>query len=206
MRMVLPVLVGLLITPQTPPSPFDPMPDPWREPGYNRFYWIPSPNVNQRPAGAPIDTIVIHSTVINTLERTTVAFNREASQVSAHFTIGRDGSYVQHVSTFDRAWHAGASVDVNGRANLNHYSIGIELVNLNDGKDPYPDAQLQVLRNIIRGLQRRHPIRQLVSHEYIAVPRGRKSDPAGFPWESLRDLGLPMYYGADNPHTKPATP
>ncbi|MDX2066642.1 MAG: N-acetylmuramoyl-L-alanine amidase [Fimbriimonadaceae bacterium] len=177
------------------PDPRDATPNPWKDPGYNRFLWIQSPNFNARPAGAIVDTVVIHSTVIPTLEATTRAFSRESSQVSAHFTIGRDGSFIMHVSTFERAWHAGVSTDAEGRKNLNDFSIGIELVNLNDGVQPYPDEQVQVLKNIINGLRRRFPIRQLVSHEYIAVPSGRKSDPKGFPWEKLKDLGLPMFYG-----------
>jgi N-acetylmuramoyl-L-alanine amidase/AmpD protein len=122
--------------------------------------------------------------------------------VSAHFTIGKDGSYIMHLSTFDRAWHAGKSNDAAGRDNVNNYSIGIELVNLNDGKDPYPPEQVQVLKNIINGLKRRFPLKQLVSHEFIAIPAGRKSDPLGFPWEKLKDIGLPMYYG-ENPKNKP---
>jgi N-acetylmuramoyl-L-alanine amidase/AmpD protein len=183
-----------------PSDPRDPMPSPWKDPGFAKFLWIQSPNFGPRPEGAIVDTVVVHSTVIPTLEQTTNAFLRESSQVSAHFTIGRDGSYVMHVSTFDRAWHAGVSVDPNGRTNVNHYSIGIELVNLNDGKQPYPKEQVQVLKWIIAGLKRRFPLKQIVSHEFIAVPAGRKSDPAGFPWESLKDLNLPMYFGK-NPAT-----
>lgn len=188
------------------PDPRDPMPVPWKEPGYNKFLWVQSPNFGPRPKDAVVDTIVIHSTVIPTLERTTVAFQREASQVSAHYTIGKDGSFILNVSTFDRAWHAGVSVDARGKKNLNDFSIGIELVNLNDGKDPYPDAQIQVLKNIIQGLRRRFPITQLVSHEFIAVPRGRKSDPANFPWIKLADLGLPMFYGENPAQPLPPEP
>jgi N-acetyl-anhydromuramyl-L-alanine amidase AmpD len=177
------------------PDPRDPVPVPWKDPGYNKFLWLQSPNFGPRPKDAVVDTIVIHSTVIPTLDLTTTAFQRVASQVSAHYTIGKDGSFILNVSTFDRAWHAGVSQDAAGRTNVNNYSIGIELVNLNDGKDPYPDAQIQVLHNIIGGLRRRFPIKQLVSHEFIAMPAGRKNDPIGFPWEKLKDFGLPMYYG-----------
>lgn len=172
-----------------------PMPSPWKDPGYMKIAWIQSPNYGPRPAGYDVDTVVIHSTVIPTLEKTTEAFQRVASQVSAHFTIGKDGSIVQNVSTFDRAWHAGVSTDHFGRQNVNHFSVGIELVNLNDGKDPYPQAQLDALRAIIAVLKRRFPIKQLTSHEYIAKPFGRKNDPTNFPWNKLKDLGLPLYYG-----------
>lgn len=171
-----------------------PMPNPWKDPGYMKLVWIQSPNFGPRPKDTIVDTIVIHSTVIPTLEKTTVAFQRTESQVSAHFSIGKDGSIVQNVSTFDRAWHAGVSKDPEGRSNLNNFSIGIELVNLNDGNDPYPEAQLDALKAIIKVMQRRFPIKQLVSHEYIAQPYGRKNDPKGFPWSSLKSFGLPMYF------------
>lgn len=177
------------------PDPRIPMPDPWVQPGYLQIWWIQSPNFGSRPVGSIVDTIVVHSTVIPTLEKTTQAFQRTASQVSAHFTIDRDGSIVQNVDTFARAWHAGVSKDASGRTNLNNDSIGIELVNLNDGKDPYPDAQIQALCGIIAEMRRRFPIRQIVSHEFIAQPPGRKSDPANFPWERLRYFGLPIYTG-----------
>lgn len=177
------------------------MPNPWVDPGYMKVVWIQSPNFGPRPEDAVIDTIVIHSTVIPTLERTTVAFQRTESQVSAHYTIGKDGSIVQNVSTWDRAWHAGVSRDHRGKENLNNFSVGIEIVNLNDGKDPYPQVQMDALKAIIKVLQRRHPIQFLTSHEYIAIPSGRKNDPKAFPWDQLKDLGLPMIYG-DNPKNK----
>lgn len=176
-------------------DPRMPMPKPWREPGYLKIWWIQTPNFGPRPKDAVVDTIVVHSTVIPTLEKTTEAFQRESSQVSAHFTIGRDGSIVQNLSTFDRAWHAGVSQDAFGKQNVNHYSIGIELVNLNDGKQPYPPEQLMALKGIIASMRRRFPIKQIVSHEFIATPIGRKNDPKNFPWSELSYFGLPMYYG-----------
>ena len=180
------------------PDPRVPMPKEWVDPGYLQIEWIQSPNCGHRPEGAVVDTIVVHSTVIPTLKATTEVFQRTASQVSAHFTIGKDGSIIQNVSTFDRAWHAGVSKDASGRTNLNHYSIGIELVNLNDGKDPYPAPQLQALCGIIAEMRRRFPIRQIVSHEFIAQPPGRKSDPKNFPWDRLRYFGLPIYTGENH--------
>jgi N-acetyl-anhydromuramyl-L-alanine amidase AmpD len=179
--------------PQDPRQPFT---ADWKDPGYNQLVWVQSPNFNERPLGAVVDTVVIHSTVIPTLKATVGAFVRVSSQVSAHFSIGKDGSIVMSVDPFLRAWHAGVSRDAEGRANLNHFSIGIELINLNDGKDPYPPAQMQALRNVIGALKRRFPIRQLVSHEFIAIPRGRKSDPRNFPWHELEECGLPMYHGS----------
>jgi len=183
----------------------------WKDPGYLNIEWIQSPNFGKRPHG-PFDvtTIVVHSTVIPTLQATTQAFQRDEAHnpaaVSSHFTIGKDGSIVQNVSTFARAWHAGASWDAAGRNNVNDYSIGIELVNLDDGKDPYPEAQIQALCGIIAEMKRRFPIKQIVSHEFIAQPPGRKQDPAGFPWKRLEYLGLPIYTGKNYQPKNPNAP
>lgn len=170
------------------------MPSPWVDPGFAKLIWVQSPNYGVRPAEAVVDTVVVHATVIPTLEETVAAFCRVKSQVSAHFTIGKDGSIVQNVSTFERAWHAGVSKDKEGRANVNDFSIGIELVNLNDGKDPYPEKQILALRYLIGALKRRFPLKYITSHEYIAVPHGRKTDPAGFPWEQLDGLDLELVH------------
>jgi N-acetylmuramoyl-L-alanine amidase/AmpD protein len=142
-----------------------------------------------------IDTIVVHHTAGPNLVGTVRWFENPESQVSAHFTVGKDGSIVQHVSTFDRAWHAGASRDHLGRENLNHFSIGIEMVNVGDGKDPWPKEQVEVVGFLIAAMKRRFPdIKYVTSHEFIALPWGRKIDPKGFPWESLRPLGLELVY------------
>ncbi len=192
------------------PDPKTPMPSKkdWKDPGYLKVEWIQSPNYGKRPHGIDdVTTIVVHSTVIPTLEETTEAFQHDEQHtpnpVSSHFTIGKDGSIVQNVSTFGRAWHAGKSWDAAGRNNVNDYSIGIELVNLDDGKDPYPEAQIQALCGIIAEMRRRFPIKQIVSHEFIAQPPGRKVDPNGFPWERLKYFGLPLYYGQNKTGPKP---
>lgn len=167
------------------------MPSPWVDPGYANLIWVQSPNFNRRPDPDLIDTIVLHSTVTPTLEATTRWFTSTESQVSAHFTIGKDGSIVQHVSTFYRAWHAGVSIDAAGRENVNHFSIGIELVNLNDGLDPYPLPQIEALTFLLDATRRRFPsLRFLTTHERVAQPKGRKSDPKNFPWQLLKGTGL----------------
>jgi len=140
----------------------------------------PSPNCDARPEGVTIDTIVLHATVLNTIEEVIEKFADPHSRVSAHYTIDRDGTLVCHVPERLRAWHAGESKMKDGRKGVNDFSIGIELVNLNDGKDPFPDAQIRALRQLLTAIVARHPIRHIVTHYECADPPGRKSDPAGF--------------------------
>lgn len=127
-----------------------------------------------------MDTVVLHATVLNTLEDVVEHFANPVTKVSAHYTIDRDGTVVSHVPEGMRAWHAGQSRMKDGRTSVNDFSIGIELVNLNDGQDPFPELQIQSMRNLVRGIAERHPIRHIVTHYECADPPGRKSDPNGF--------------------------
>jgi N-acetylmuramoyl-L-alanine amidase len=127
-----------------------------------------------------VDTVVLHATVLNTLDDVVAHFSNPDTQVSAHYTIDRDGSIVAHVPEDKRAWHAGASKMKDGRTGVNDFSIGIELVNLNDGLDPFPEEQIQAMRNLVRSIMARHPIRHIITHYECAEPFGRKSDPVGF--------------------------
>jgi N-acetyl-anhydromuramyl-L-alanine amidase AmpD len=139
----------------------------------------PSPNRAPRPEGIAIDTVVLHATVLDTAAEVCEHFGKSDPGVSAHYTIDRDGTIYKHVDETEKAFHAGTSEMPDGRTGVNDFSIGIELVNLNDGVDPYPAAQLQSLRNLLDEARSRHPIAFVMSHAEIARPPGRKSDPRG---------------------------
>lgn len=152
--------------------------------------FVPSPNWGMRSLGGGIDTVVVHATVINTMEGTQRAFlDDKVRRVSAHYVVDRDGSIVQMVDERVAAWHAGVS-ELGARTGVNDFSVGVELVNLNDGEDPYPDRQYLALARIIQDLRTRHdvPDSHIVSHAQIARPLGRKSDPLGFDFGRLRRL------------------
>jgi N-acetyl-anhydromuramyl-L-alanine amidase AmpD len=148
----------------------------------------PSPNCNERPAGIAVDTVVIHATVLDSLHEVVQHFSLPESQVSSHYTIDRDGTVVSHVPEDARAWHAGVSGMKDGRTNVNDFSIGIELVNRNDGSDPFPKEQIQAMRDLLKTIIARHPIRHIVPHYACAEPPGRKSDPVGFDKSWIKDL------------------
>jgi len=163
------------------PTPVTPTPAP------PPITWVGSPNFNSRPGPKTIWAIVIHSTASSSLEGVISWFNDPAVQLSSHYTIGKDGRIVQHVRDEDRAWHAGKS-EWKGVPGVNDYGLGIELVNLNDGSDPYPEAQYQANVLLCAYLCRKHHIKpeDIVGHVDIAVPPGRKSDPRGYDLGRLR--------------------
>ncbi|MFQ5854293.1 MAG: N-acetylmuramoyl-L-alanine amidase [Anaerolineae bacterium] len=154
---------------------------------YPEATWRPSPNFNQRPVQPP-NMIVLHATVIG-LNATLSGFERTTSGVSSHYVVGKDGGVFQMVKEQDRAWHAGESF-WKGRHDINNSSIGIEMVNRNDGVDPWPDEQVNAVLELCRYLVKKYVIMRdnVVTHEWIAGYAGRgKTDPVGFPMSSFLD-------------------
>ena len=147
--------------------------------------FIQSPHYNLRPAGTKIWAIVIHSTANSTLEGVIRWFTNPQSFVSAHYNIGKDGRIVQMVKDEQRGWHAGRSIWKNVD-NVNNYSIGIELVNKNDGRDPYPEVQYRALVALCKQLVRKYGIKveDIMGHKDISL--SGKTDPAGFDLAQLR--------------------
>jgi hypothetical protein len=112
--------------------------------------------------------------------------------VSAHYLIDKSGRIYQLVPDDRAAWHAGFA-EWHGEMAINARSIGIELENANNGIDPYPQPQLAALIGLCREKMAQYHIAadMVVRHAEIAIPKGRKTDPAGFPWqEFLLSLSL----------------
>jgi len=154
---------------------------------YSQATWQPSPNFNQRPI-QPADMIVLHATVIG-LDATLNGFAHTSSGVSSHYVVGKEGGVFQMVKEADRAWHAGESF-WKGRPDINDYSIGIEMVNRNDGVDPWPDTQVDAALKLCQYLVKKYGIVRdnVVTHEWIAGYAGRgKTDPLGFPMNAFLD-------------------
>jgi len=153
------------------------------------YAYVPSPNCDDRPPGATLTCVVLHATVEPTIEATLRIFLDPKRKVSAHFVVGKDGRVVQMVPVEKRAWHAGVSV-LDGSPGVNDYSVGIEMVNRNDGRDAYTESQMQAVAGILRLLRARYDISDahIVSHAQIALPPGRKSDPLGFDFDRVRAL------------------
>jgi AmpD protein len=152
----------------------------------------PSPNFGSRPAGMPIDLLVIHNISLPLAEfggdyiidlfQNRLDCDAHPSfdslrdvQVSSHFLIRRDGNLVQFVSTLARAWHAGVS-HFKGRDGCNDFSIGVEL----EGCDTceFTDAQYDSLTQLSLCLMRTFPFTHVVGHQDIAPER--KTDPGPF--------------------------
>ena len=138
--------------------------------------------------GAPVVAIVIHATAgTNSLGWLT----SNPAGVSAHALISKAGAVYRMVPDERAAHHCGYSRIVRGQAlisrattpNPNQVSLGVELENVNSGRDPYPDAQLAALGWLLTDWSQRHPLARLVLHREIDTQG--KSDPAGLTWPTI---------------------
>jgi N-acetyl-anhydromuramyl-L-alanine amidase AmpD len=147
--------------------------------------FIQSPHYGERPADARIWAIVIHATANDTLQGVIDWFTNPSSLVSAHYNVGKDGRVVQMAREEQRAWHAGRS-EWKAVPSVNDFSIGIELVNRNDGLDPYPEVQYQTCVALCKYLVAKYDIQvdDIMGHRDISLTG--KTDPMGFDMDRLR--------------------
>ena len=147
-----------------------------------------------------IDMIVIHSTGGPTCDETTGkpiwvsagTLEEDMRQIEANPRLG-----IHYM--IDRGGTLRASVPEDQVANhVFHYSgrsIGIELVNDGDGRDPFPEAQLAALVKLLRDLKQRYGIARdgIKRHsdlDHAMMPcdptQRRKVDPgAAFPYKTI---------------------
>lgn len=164
--------------------------------------WCPSPNYGQRPDGRTPSLLVVHNISLppgdftgdaieqffcNQLDASAHPYFQTIAElkVSSHLLIRRDGSVLQFVNLWDRAWHAGRS-SFWGEEECNDFSIGIELEGTDD--IPYEDAQYGKLAELSADIMRAWPDitpDRITGHSDIAP--GRKTDPGPvFDWFRFR--------------------
>jgi len=167
------------------------------------YVLCPSPNHDDRPEGAGIDLVVVHSISLPPGEYGGDAIERffqnalpadehpyfaeiHELQVSSHVLIKRDGSIVQFVPFDKRAWHAGVS-RYQQRERCNDFSIGIELEGTDT--DQFEEKQYRSLAELISSLRQAYPAigDHIAGHCDIAP--GRKTDPGtGFDRSKLHSM------------------
>jgi len=165
-----------------------------------------SPNFDARPAGEPIDMIVLHYTGMQTGAAALDRLCDPAARVSSHYVVEEDGTVWRLVPEAARAWHAGVSY-WRGRRELNANSVGIEIVNPGHewGYRDFPVMQLAAVCDLCLEILSRHPIpaRNVVAHSDIAPTR--KQDPGEkFDWEGLARNGVGIWPDAPDRGTRGA--
>jgi len=160
--------------------------------------YIASPNCDERPPGAAITLLVLHSISLppgqyggdaierlftNRLDPAAHPYFRDIAtlKLSSHFLVRRDGELLQFVPVQRRAWHAGASC-WRGRSRCNDFSIGVELEGVDESA--FEDIQYARLNELLRALRGSLPLNDIAAHSDVAPDR--KTDPgAHFDWARL---------------------
>ncbi|WP_437919445.1 N-acetylmuramoyl-L-alanine amidase [Sphingobacterium sp. LRF_L2] len=140
--------------------------------------------------------VIIHHTAQQSINQTIRTFQLEHTKVSAHYVIGKDGQIVQMLNDYLRSWHAGKSKWGNV-TDMNSISLGIELDN--NGKEAFPDVQINALLTLLDTLKTKYqiPFTNFIGHADIAPTR--KDDPSVFfPWKKLAEQGFGVWYDESN--------
>ncbi|MEU4496747.1 peptidoglycan-binding protein [Streptomyces sp. NPDC023998] len=158
-------------------------------------------NRNHKGPWGPMHGVMIHHTVTKgTQNSVDICYNGHSSLPGplCHGVIAKDGSV--HMVGNGRANHAGlgdddvlravvneAALPGDNEANTdgNRYFYGFECVNLGDGKDPWPAAQLEAIEKAAAAICRAHgwSQRSVIGHKEW---QPGKVDPRGFTMDSMR--------------------
>ena len=158
------------------------------EDSFTKAEFVGTTNFNLRKP----NFVIIHHTAQNSCEQTLYTFTTQRTQVSAHYVICKDGTIHHMLNDYLRAWHAGLSRWGND-ADINSSSIGIELDN--NGFEPFADAQMHSLLQLLAALKKQYniPTANFIGHGDIAP--ARKNDPNfRFSWKTLADSGYSYWY------------
>lgn len=134
----------------------------------------------------PPQVIVLHHTAGSGNTANEVEYLRKNDRgVSIHYHIAKDGLKTRMVPDDIIAYHVGNSLT--GSLGLpNNVSLGIEISNRGDGKDPYTLAQIESVAETVALWLTLYPIQMVTSH--AAIDTKGKIDPLAFPWQQFWGL------------------
>lgn len=150
--------------------------------------WVGTTNLSMRRPSF----VVIHHTAQNTCDQTLRTFTLPRTAVSAHYVICRDGIVFHMLNDLLRAHHAGIGKWGN-LTDMNSSSIGIEIDN--NGSEPFTDAQMNSLVQLLDRLKKAYNISQANFIGHLDWAPGRKVDPSRyFSWQLLAEKGFGYWY------------
>lgn len=157
-----------------------------------------SPNFDERKQHK-VDTIILHTTHLSFAKSIDVLCSPK-SKVSCHYIISLEGHIYQLVNDTKRAWHAGKSAWKN-KTNLNHNSIGIEIVDTTDQGirvHNFPEKQMNAVIWLCKNLYTKHNIPKFNVLAHSDVAPDRKDDPGQyFNWQELYSEGVGVFHDID---------
>lgn len=140
----------------------------------------------EKATSRKIDTIIVHSSYDalgnEPYDVTGLIAEYKKYGVAAHYLIARGGEIYHLVEDRNIAYHAGESKVPDGRTGVNAFSIGIEMINTEDGK--FTSDQYVALNQLIGNLKKQYSIKYILGHDDIAP--GRKTDPWNIDWTKVQ--------------------
>ncbi|HRR83295.1 MAG TPA: peptidoglycan recognition family protein [Planctomycetota bacterium] len=142
---------------------------------------------------AAIDTFVVHATAGGSSSGA-MSVPLGGKNASWHWLIPDEdeaahGQYVWRcVPDSGAAWHVLSQVPhpMRGPGTINDRSFGVEVVNAQNGRDPFSDWQLRATAGLVRYAWSRYGVKYLFTHSYLDPHR--KSDPTSlFNWDLFVD-------------------
>lgn len=113
------------------------------------------PSKNRGGKCKQLKYIMLHHTAGKSFKSDVATLRSPAREASANFVVGKAGEIARLVPVGTVAWHAGkGSYAGVPKDDMNSYSVGIEISNLGDGKDEYPEAQLSALDWLISDIDK----------------------------------------------------
>ena len=166
-------------------------------PGVRKYVSGPSSKRIYHPIDG-IRAVVIHATAGSSSEGAISVI--KDGRASFHWLVP-DEDEVQHghfvwavIPETLAAWHVRNTVshaDVyGGKKRVNHYSMGIEVVNSQRSSDAFSDWQIEATAKIVKYCWSKYPnLKHVVSH--AKLDPGRRTDPGvQFPWDRFKNLVL----------------
>ena len=150
--------------------------------------WVGTTNFSLRRP----NFVVIHHTAQNSCDSTLRTFTLPRTAVSAHYVICRNGTVHHMLNDLLRAHHAGVGKWGNV-SDMNSSSIGIEIDN--NGSEPFTEAQMNSLIELLGRLKRAYNIPQANFIGHMDWAPGRKVDPSRyFSWQPLAEKGFGFWF------------
>ncbi|MFD2873266.1 N-acetylmuramoyl-L-alanine amidase [Mucilaginibacter ximonensis] len=146
--------------------------------------WVGSTNFGIRKA----NYVIIHFTAQDSVQQTIRTFTIKSTEVSAHYVVAKDGKVYHMVNDYLRSNHAGLG-KWGSVTDMNSISLGIEVDN--NGSEPFTDAQIKSLLQLLAQLKKAYniPTANFLGHQDFAPKR--KPDPGPlFPWKLLAQNGF----------------
>jgi N-acetyl-anhydromuramyl-L-alanine amidase AmpD len=155
-----------------------------------------------------IDTAVLHASEHEDVE--SLVHELRVQDHSYHYIVDRDGTIYKGVPFSAIAFHCGNSYGPHEASRgiscerdaagtfvehpcVNEYTLGVCLINMNDGVDPYTPEQIKACFTLLNDLKTPLPkMRYLTSHAMVSP--GKHSDPVGFDLAGMaKELGLEVW-------------